>query len=560
MSTSATTISSLLDYLLVKGLIQQEDAQKAASLTETGGRPASVLLRLGALSEDSLLHALAEFFNMPVVEAGRLEQIWHAAAQALRQSGTELDWWLDQGAIIWEETDGIACAVLDPFNPFLREFVQKKFPHTAITFFLIRTYDLERIHHYLQRTTTQTTSSEETIDQLREMAEEAPVIDFVNNLIAQAFEQRASDIHVEPGEHQLEIRFRVDGILSSHFTLPIERYAAIASRIKLISGMDIAEKRLPQDGRLEVRLSGGVIDVRISSTPGITGESIVLRLLPKTGEKLNLTSLGMSVDYLALFKQLIREPHGIILVTGPTGSGKSTTLYSVLEEVNDGLKKIITVEDPVEYHISGVTQIQTHAEIGYTFAHALRSILRQDPDIILIGEIRDRETAEIAVQASLTGHLVFSTLHTNDSLSAFTRLIDMGLEPFLVATPIRAVLAQRLVRKLCVHCAKPREPVQDILQMAQEMLPDSYAQTPSNWLTHVGCPRCQGTGYRGREAIYELIEVTPEMQHLIVNNAPLEKLRQGARQQHFRNLRADGLLKAWLGITSVDEVIRVTSV
>ena len=399
-------------------------------------------------------------------------------------------------------------------------------------------------------------AADDDVSHLRELAEEAPVIELVNNILAQAMDQRASDIHIEPEELVFHVRMRTDGILHTRMTLPASRYPAVASRVKLISGMDIAERRLPQDGRLSARVSGQEIDVRASAVPAVHGESIVLRLLPKERQDLSLERLGFSPRDLSMFRTWAREPHGIVLVTGPTGSGKSTTLYATLEEMNQRDRKMITVEDPVEYEVEGVTQIQANADIGYTFARSLRAILRQDPDVIMIGEIRDLETAEIAVQSALTGHLVLSTLHTNDAVSAFTRLVDMGVEPFLIATSVRAVQAQRLVRRLCPNCSRPATEVLPAVRRMAEPL--AAPGTVADWRTAVGCPHCQGTGYRGRLGIYELVDVTPEMQELVIASATAEKMRALANAQGGRTLREDGLLKAMAGLTTVEEVVRVT--
>ncbi|MGL6290152.1 MAG: GspE/PulE family protein, partial [Silanimonas sp.] len=373
--------------------------------------------------------------------------------------------------------------------------------------------------------------------------------------LAQAMDRGASDIHVEPAETTFSVRFRVDGVLHEVLSLPFSRFAAVASRIKLVSGMDIAERRLPQDGRLSARVSGKEVDVRASAVPGVHGESIVLRLLPKEREDLSLEKLGFEARDLALFRRWATEPHGIVLVTGPTGSGKSTTLYATLESINDRAEKIITVEDPVEYQVEGITQIQANSEIGYTFARALRAILRQDPDVVMIGEIRDRETAEIAIQAALTGHLVFSTLHTNDAVSAFTRLVDMGVEPFLVATSVRAVQAQRLLRRVCGACAQPVEVHPQIEATVAAHVP---AGEPPRWRRAVGCPACQGTGYRGRVGIYELVDVGAGLQDLVMRRATAGEMRRFVDANGGRTLRDDGFLKAYRGLTTVDEVIRVT--
>ncbi|MDM8524056.1 ATPase, T2SS/T4P/T4SS family [Desulfococcaceae bacterium HSG8] len=547
-------------YLLKKGLITPEDLQKAVSFqNRIRGKLGPILIRIGAISEDNFLKILSELSDMRLIDAQELPADPRIFYHTIEQSGIDPDWWLDQEALVWESPEGLICCMArDPLDDSLGELLKRVFPDQETVFFLVRSYDLERALDAVARIGSGASQADNDIDQLRELAEEAPVIEFVNNLLAQAHDQRASDVHIEPGEHILEVRFRIDGILFTRFSLPGERFAAISSRIKLISGMDIAERRLPQDGRIGLRLSGESVDVRVSAAPGVHGESVVLRLLPKEGGKFSIRNLGLEADNYHIFSQWINEPHGIILVTGPTGSGKSTTLYAALEAVNDKKKKIITVEDPVEYHLEGITQIQTHSEIGYTFARALRSILRQDPDVIMIGEIRDKETAEIAVQASLTGHLVISTLHTNDAVSAFTRLIDMGIDPFLVATPVRAVMAQRLIRRICPTCAEPAEPIPDIQKMVQAVITGQCQEKP-RWRGPVGCAECQGTGYKGREGIYELVPVTSEIQHHILNGRTGGDIRRLTRKQNCRTLREDGLLKAWRGITSVEEVLRVTA-
>lgn len=558
----STTLPYLGEYLLEKGLISPEDMQKAEAFrSRIGGRLGSILIRIGAISEDSLLNVFSELFEMRIAAPGDLPNDPKAHLAVVEESGIDVDWWLDQEALGWtdEESGELKIIARDPLSDSLAEVVHRVFADREVEFLLVSTYDLERSLEAVGNAQTDHSGAPVSdIDMLRELAEEAPVIEFVNNLLSQAFEQSASDVHVEPGERVMEIRFRIDGVLYTRFTLPSERFPAISSRIKLISGMDIAERRLPQDGRLGIRLSGQEIDIRVSAAPGVHGESIVMRLLPKEREGFSLEDLGLANDHYEMMNAWSREPHGILLVTGPTGSGKSTTLYAVLEAINNRKTKIITVEDPVEYQLEGITQIQTHAEIGYTFGRALRTILRQDPDVIMIGEIRDLETAEIAVQASLTGHLVFSTLHTNDAVSAFTRLIDMGIEPFLVATPVRAVMAQRLVRTLCPACSAPSSPVDDILTLGKELAQRFHVTSPPNFREAKGCSQCHGMGYKGRIGIYEMIPVTPEIQTLILNGEPTAKIQREAKKQ-FRFLRDDGLLKAYQGITSIEEVLRVTS-
>ena len=360
---------------------------------------------------------------------------------------------------------------------------------------------------------------------------------------------------MEPGEEQFTVRMRIDGVLHTRLTQPVGRFPAVASRIKLISGIDIAERRLPQDGRISTRISGQEMDIRVSTVPCAFGESIVLRMLAKERNELTLEGLGMEADHLALFRSWLHANNGIVLVTGPTGSGKSTTLSAALEEADDGIKKIITVEDPVEYQMPNITQIQTHAEIGYTFARALRAILRQDPDVIMIGEIRDLETAEIAIRSALTGHIVLSTVHTNDAISSFTRLIDMGVEPFLVAAPVRGVQAQRLVRRACAHCSTRIAP--PILVRAQlDRLPPRLVG--DRWVSVEGCDACRHTGYRGRMGIYELVPVTDELRDRIVAGANLTDLKRLAEDQGHRTLLQDGLIKASHGYTTLEEVSRLT--
>ncbi|MCP1647390.1 GspE/PulE family protein [Pseudomonas nitroreducens] len=554
--------------LVSKGLVSAEEVERALELqARIGGRLGAILMRSGALSETVLLDELADQLVAPLV--GKTTEVPSAAmiTDALDRSRIRPEWFLAEQVVLWEsEQQILQVAARDPLEPALRDVLQRFYPGREVQWVLCRSQDLDAwlrvVDQHQQRDSWRSRMfAEDDVRHLREMAEEAPIVELVNNVIGQAIERRASDIHIEPGEFNFLVRLRIDGVLQSQLTLPRERFAAVVSRIKLISAIDIAERRLPQDGRMSIRIGGQEMDIRVSSLPGVHGESVVMRLLPKEREGLRLESLGMLPDHLAMMQVWTREPHGIVLVTGPTGSGKSTTLYGSLESINDGVRKIITVEDPVEYQVPNITQVQAHAEIGLSFAAALRSILRQDPDVIMIGEIRDLETAEIAVQSSLTGHLVFSTLHTNDAVSAFTRLIDMGVEPFLVASPIRGVQAQRLVRTLCLHCSQLQNPTMadaellTVSRLAQAIFPAQNA----GWRRAVGCSQCQGTGYRGRLGIYEMIDVRPEMQELIMQRAPVEQMRRLAHAQGYRSMREDGLIKAWMGLTSVDEVHRVTS-
>ncbi len=561
MDQATSTPQPIGALLLQRGLIDSKDVDKALAFQrQFRGRFGAILVRIGAISEDALLPVLSEQLGLPFVQGAELQAASATLTQTMQASGLAPAWFQEQRVLVWEREDGsIACVSRNPIDSNLQETLGSALRGRALVWGLGRTQDIEAALREVHSAEAPP-SSHDDIAHLRELAEEAPVVELVNNLLAQAIDEAASDIHLEPEERLFAVRYRIDGVLHTRMSLPRERFDAVASRIKLISGMDIAERRLPQDGRITARASGTEMDIRVSCVPGVHGESIVMRLLPKERSDLRLDAMGMEADHLRQFTRWVNEPHGILLVTGPTGSGKSTTLYAGLEKANDRTRKIITVEDPVEYKMAGITQIQTQSDIGYTFARALRAILRQDPDIIMIGEIRDLETAEIAVQSALTGHMVLSTLHTNDALSAFTRLLDMGVEPFLVASAVRAVQAQRLVRRLCDHCAAPADPpgaVHDAVQLLRARSPALFEAAP-RWRAAQGCKACRGSGYRGRLGIFEFVEVSAAIQDAIMRQQPAGVLLKIAQDQGYRNLREDGLVKAWRGLTSVEEVLRVT--
>jgi general secretion pathway protein E len=390
---------------------------------------------------------------------------------------------------------------------------------------------------------------------LIDASDEAPIIRFVNSLITQGYKERASDIHIEPFERDLLVRYRIDGILYEVLKPPLKAHAGIVSRIKIMAHLNIAEKRLPQDGRFRVRVAGRDIDIRVSSLPTAFGERVVLRLLDKTSNVLSLEDIGLGSSLLHQFESMISKNHGIFLVTGPTGSGKTTTLYAALTRLNNREKNIITVEDPIEYQLPGVGQIQVNPKIDLTFANGLRSILRQDPDIIMVGEIRDRETAEIAVQSALTGHMVFSTLHTNNAAGALTRLVEMGIEPFLAASSIVGILAQRLVRRICPHCKEAIDPPAELLdQLGDECTLPANPQ----FYQGRGCSRCMNIGYWGRCGIYELLPVDETVRGLLMQDKDATTIKQAAMRQGMQTLRAAGVTRALEGVTTLEEILRVT--
>jgi len=388
--------------------------------------------------------------------------------------------------------------------------------------------------------------------------DEAPIIRLVNALMAQAVKERCSDIHIEPFERHIAVRFRVDGVLYEIIRPPKRFAASITSRIKVMAGLDIAEKRVPQDGRIKIKVAGRDIDIRLSTVPTSHGERIVMRLLDKTAVLKDLEYIGMGSQVLVHMNEMIQKAYGIILVTGPTGSGKTTTLYACLAKINSPVRNIITVEDPVEYQLGGIGQIQVNSKVGLTFAAGLRAILRQDPDVVMVGEIRDRETAEIAIQASLTGHLVFSTLHTNDAAGAVTRLVDMGVEPFLVASSVVCMMAQRLVRNLCPHCKKPVVPTESELKQLGFTRERFLEVTPGHVYAPTGCQECLDTGYMGRTGIYELLVVDDEIRQLIMDNIDSNSIKKRAIGKGMLTLRDDGARKVMLGDTSIAEILRVT--
>ncbi|MGQ9485719.1 MAG: type II secretion system ATPase GspE [Desulfosoma sp.] len=471
-----------------------------------------------------------------------------------------------------EETDdGVVVVMVDPMDLATQEVVRRAYGKPlkvyrstaeAVAQFIYQWYEAD--------TALQATEAEgeenpdldahlwDNPEHLRDMASEAPIVRLVNHLITRAVDVGASDIHIEPLKKLVKVRYRIDGVLHNQDDLPKKFQAAIASRIKLMARMNIAEMRLPQDGRIKFKLTKKEIDIRVSSLPTVFGESLVLRLLQKEDILLDLNALGFPKDLLSRFKQIIALPYGIVLVTGPTGSGKTTTLYAAINEINTPDRKIVTVEDPVEYQLDGVNQVQVQPKIGLTFAHCLRSFLRQDPDVMLVGEIRDLETAEIAIQAALTGHMVFSTLHTNDAAGAITRLEDMGVEPFMITSAVVAVLAQRLVRRVCSACWDEVRLGEEERRILSQEFVVPLERLPTSYRKGQGCDRCGGTGYRGRIGLFEFLPLDEPIQREILKGADRNAIVAKAVSLGMRTLRRDGLEKVAAGMTTFEEVIRVT--
>src|ERR1051326_5777446 len=515
------------------------------------------------LSEDVYLQQLAHAFGWPFVELPQLT----VSAEARQKISTKVAFQYSVLPILFEN-GALQVAVSNPFDTAMLNAVQFD-AQCPVEFALAPKDEIDKAlkkYYGVGAETLDELAQDEPIEllvgedkEITEGDQEASVIKFVNQIIWEAYKDRSTDIHFEPAEDELRIRYRIDGILHQTPMPPqLKRYqAALISRIKVMSGMNIAEKRLPQDGRINVRIKGEEIDIRVSTVPTVYGESVSLRLLTRGKIFLTLDKLGFApVDEQAL-REIIVKPHGIMLVTGPTGAGKSTTLYACLSTINSVHKRIITIEEPVEYELKGINQIAVRSDIGLTFAVGLRHILRQDPNVIMVGEIRDLETAEIAIRAALTGHLVFSTLHTNDAPSAFTRLIDMGIEPFLVASSVEAILAQRLVRTICPHCKTEQKVEKDYLRRIG--FPADEIETAKFW-HGAGCEECRQLGYQGRMGIFELLLVTEAIRPLIMNRAPASTIAQKAMDFGMRTLRTDGWNKVRNGQTTIEEVLRVTQI
>jgi type IV pilus assembly protein PilB len=551
-------VKQLGDILLEDGLVTQQQLFDAYDEHQRLGRALGrVLVDSGVLTESQLVAALAQQIGMRfvdltdfAVDGAALLLVPQAVCR--RYNALPIGW--DDGHLLVAMSDPANVFALDDIrsisNADVRPVVATKSDVVAaINRYFRADSDLDDLTMALDH------DEEESLDGLKEVTEEAPIVKFVNLLITQAINDRASDIHIEPTERDLRVRFRIDGVLHDIMRSPRNIQSGVISRLKIMAEINIAERRIPQDGRLSVTVTGKKIDLRVATLPTVWGEKVVMRVLDNSTAMLTLADLGFSADNYDRYSQSFTKPYGMILVTGPTGSGKSTTLYATLNIVSRPEVNVITVEDPVEYRIPGINQVQTNVKAGLTFAAALRSILRSDPDVVLIGEIRDHETAQIAIEAALTGHLVLTTLHTNDAPSAITRLTEMGIEPFLVGSALDAVLAQRLARRLCSKCKEEYVPDPSLLISAR--FPWQDGEPLPTLHRPVGCSACSKTGYKGRLALHEVMSVTEDIERMAVSGASSVDIKKIAVEQGMRTLRLDGMDKVLEGVTSIEEILRV---
>ena len=565
-SEAAPARKRIGEILIERGKLDAAGLERALRLqAESGGEKLGALLvTLGVCAQRDVAEALAAQLGLPLVDAASYPEFpileERVSARFLRES---------RALPVREDESELALAMADPTDDYTINAFQMVTGRAVRPMVAIPTEleaAMERLYGAGKSALGQIVGDVETrvdelafdadVQQLKDLASEAPVIRMVSLIITNALEARASDIHIEPFENRLIVRYRIDGVLHEVESPPRRLSAAVISRIKIMASLDIAERRLPQDGRIRLRVQGKEIDLRVSTVPTMHGESVVMRILDKGGVALDFTRLGFEQDTLDLFLEVLLQPHGILLVTGPTGSGKTTTLYTALDRLNQPDVKILTVEDPVEYQMPGINQIQVKPQIDLTFANALRSIVRQDPDVIMIGEIRDLETAQIAVQSALTGHLVLSTVHTNDAPSTVNRLLDMGVEDYLLTSTVIGILAQRLVRTLCPLCKEPYPALPELVEQMhlRKFVPDG----PITLWHGRGCPGCSQTGYTGRVSILEMLPMTDALRSLVMRHATATELRAQALAEGMLSMYDDGLRKALRGVTTFEEVLRVT--
>ena len=550
------------ELLVSQNKISARDLERGLlAQTEMGDMLGRVLIRLGLLSELDVAKSLSEHLGVPLIEQEAFPE------SLLEVPGLSQDFINTQNFLPYTLENGTLTVVTGvPQDSFLARAIHLATGLSVTAYLGVESEIQTALTRYFSDGDAEKEEDgnsfdtlegkSDFIEHLRDLASEAPVIRLVNQVIAKVVDLRASDIHIEPFEDNLQIRYRIDGVLQQGERPAQGLGPAVTSRLKLLANLNIAERRLPQDGRIKMRVKGRELDLRVSTLPTVYGESVVMRVLDRASIRLNLEDMGFSPDLLENYRELLLRPHGIILMTGPTGSGKTTTLYASLAKIDSTTQKVVTVEDPVEYQLDGVNQVQVQPQIGLTFAHALRSILRQDPDIIMIGEMRDTETAQIAVQSALTGHLVLSTLHTNTAAGAIIRLEDMGVERYLITSTVNGVVAQRLLRCLCTNCKVPTQLPPDIL--AKSGLARFLAPEQTTVYKPGGCPQCKNTGYKGRTAIHELFVMNDAMHEAILSGADATTLHNLARKNGMHTLYEDGLRKVAEGVSSLDEVMRVT--
>jgi type II secretory ATPase GspE/PulE/Tfp pilus assembly ATPase PilB-like protein len=555
---------------LLKNLysVREEDIKKALEIQkEVGGYTGQILIQIGSITERQLLHALSEQLKIPLFnneDTIQIDEIFSYLEDKLNINFIVENSFVPVG--IDHEKKLLSFITNDPLKNSVIEYIIRSIDYTPqILLAQERTItETSNLYTLTSKEDTVYLQVEESPEKLKDMAFEAPVIKYLNTLLSRSVELNASDIHVEPSDSRFRIRFRVDGVLHDIDSVAESFYLALVSRIKLLSGLDIAEKRLPQDGKFSTRIGSALIDIRTSTIPTAKGEDVVIRLLYRGMLSFDLRNLGLMDDHYNLLKRTISRPYGMILVTGPTGSGKTTTLYSILTYLNNNEKKIITIEDPVEYQLEGLNQIQVKSEIGLTFANALRSILRHDPDIIMVGEIRDKETARISIQSALTGHLVLSTLHTNDAPSSLFRLLEMGIEDYLINASIIGVIAQRIIRLNCPHCSSEVSISDDLIkQYGIEELRERFRTLSGeiNFRRGKGCQKCVWTGYKGRTSIFEVFDYDEELKEIFLRNHSVSAITSSLiKRPYFRTLWEDGIFKVISGRTTIEEVLRVAQV
>jgi len=546
----------ITDVIVEMGFLARERVDPVVERAKVEGRPPEqVLLESGAITGDQLARATAQRFGLCHVDL----TLFKTDVAALNLIPAQMARRLGAAPVGYDDRDQLLVAMSDPSNVLALDDLKLRTGREVQP--VVASPDdingligrMSRLDEAVAEAVQEGEEELADVTEIRESAEDAPVIKLVNSIIAQAVEEGASDIHFEPEGREMRVRFRVDGVLRESTTIPRRMLAGVVSRVKIMASLDIAEKRVPQDGRVSLTVEGHAIDTRIVTMPRVDGEGIVMRILDKTQALIGLDSLGMSRSSEDLFEDAFRRAYGAVLVTGPTGSGKSTTLYAALNEINEPGRNIITIEDPVEYQLAGINQLQVNLKAGLTFAGGLRAMLRADPDVIMVGEIRDAETAKIAIESALTGHLVLSTLHTNDAPSAITRLTEMGIEPFLSASAIVAVVAQRLVRQLCTYCKRRTMlSVSSLEKAGFNVAFDLEAYEPG------GCGRCGGSGYKGRTGLYEVMALSDDIRDLTIERSSAEEIRKVAAAEGMRTLRVDGFEKVKNGITSIAEVARVT--